>query len=147
MHRLPEICWEVVSYSDWQTWRFRQTEKYFAGPKKKAPKNSVMCIMFSLAFLECFTIVIAIGHLISPLVFIEVKVIKFLVFSVVQNCICYVFYSVCLVFGLSSILALSQSIKCCKFFTIRQYLWRHSDCIKFYYSNNILITSISEIKQ
>jgi hypothetical protein len=84
----------------------------------------------SLAFLECFTIV----------VFIEVKVIQFLVFSVVQNCICYVFYSVCLVFGLSSFLALSQSIEC-KFFTIRQYLWRHSDCVKFYNSNNILITS------
>ena len=86
--------------------------------------------MFSLAFLECFTIV----------VFIEVKVIQFLVFSVVQNCICYVFYSVCLVFGLSSFLALSQSIEC-KFFTIRQCLWRHSDCVKFYNSNNILITS------
>jgi hypothetical protein len=70
-----------------------------------------MCIMFSLAFLECFTIVLAIGHLISPLVFIEVKVIQFLVFSVAQNCICYVFYSVCLVFGLSSFLDLSQSIK------------------------------------
>jgi hypothetical protein len=40
-----------------------------------------MCIMFSLAFLECFTLVLAIGHLISPLVFIEVKVIQFLVFS------------------------------------------------------------------
>jgi hypothetical protein len=50
--------------------------------------------MFSLAFLERFTLVLAIGHLISPLVFIEVKVIQFLVFSVVQNCICYVFYSV-----------------------------------------------------
>jgi hypothetical protein len=58
-----------------------------------------MYIMFCLAFLECFTIVLAIGHLISPLVFIEVKVIQFLVFSVVQicTCICYVFYSVCLV--------------------------------------------------
>ena len=54
--------------------------------------------MFSLAFLECFTLVLAIGHLLSPLVFIEVKVIQFLVFSVVQNCICYVFYSVCLEF-------------------------------------------------
>jgi hypothetical protein len=43
--------------------------------------------MFSLVFLECFTIVLAIGHLISPLVFIEVKVIHFLVFSVVKNCI------------------------------------------------------------
>ena len=74
-----------------------------------------MCIMFCLAFLECFTLVLAIGHLISPLVFIEVKVIQFLVFSAVQNCICYVFYSVCLVFDLSSFLALSQSIEC-KFF-------------------------------
>ena len=66
--------------------------------KKKPQKITVMCIMFSLAFLECFTLVLAIGHLISPLVFIEVKVIQFLVFSVVQNCICYVFYSVCLEF-------------------------------------------------
>jgi hypothetical protein len=41
--------------------------------------------MFSLALLECFTLVLAIGHLISPLVFIEVKVIQFLVFSVVQT--------------------------------------------------------------
>jgi hypothetical protein len=48
--------------------------------------------MFCLAFLECFTLVLAIGQLISSLVFIEVKVIQFLVFSVVQNCICYVFY-------------------------------------------------------
>ena len=114
--------------------------------KKRPQKFTVMCIIFSLAFLECFTIVLAIGHLISPLVFIEVKVIKFLVFSVVQNCICYVFYGVCLVFGLSSFLALSQSIEC-KFFTIRQYLWWHSDCVKLYNSNNILITSISGIKQ
>ena len=60
-------------------------------PKKKPQKTSVMCIMFSLAFLECSTLVLAIGHLISPLVFIEVKVIQFLVFSVVQNCICYFF--------------------------------------------------------
>jgi hypothetical protein len=37
---------------------------------------------------------IPIGRLISPLVFIEDKVIQILVFSVVQNCICYVFYSV-----------------------------------------------------
>ena len=80
--------------------------KIFCRSEKKSPP--VMCIMFSLAFLECFTIVLAIGHLISPLVFIEVKVIQFLVFSVVQNCICYVFYSVCLVFGLSSFLALSH---------------------------------------
>ena len=99
--------------------------------KKSLKKFTVMCIMFSLAFLECFTIVLAIGHLTSPLVFIEVKVIQFLVFSVVQNCICYIFYSVCLVFGLSSFLALSESIEC-KFFTIRQYLWWHSDCVKFY---------------
>jgi hypothetical protein len=88
--------------------------------RKKSPKKfTVMCIMFSLAFSVCFTIVLAIGHLISPLVFIEVKVIQFLVFSV------------CLVFGLSSFLALSESIEC-KFFTIRQYLWWHSDCVKFY---------------
>ena len=65
--------------------------------KKNPQKFTVMCIMFTLAFLECFTLVLAIGHLISPLVFIEVKVIQFLVFSV-QNCICYVFYSVCLEF-------------------------------------------------
>jgi hypothetical protein len=58
----------------------------------RSEKPTVMCIMFSLTFLECFTLVLAIGHLISPLVFIEVKVIQFLVFSVVQNCICYVFY-------------------------------------------------------
>jgi hypothetical protein len=32
---------------------------------------------FSLTFLEWFTVVLAIGHLISPLVFIEVKVIQF----------------------------------------------------------------------
>ena len=96
--RLPETCWEVVSHSDWQTWRSCQTEKYFAGPKKSPQKFTVMCIMFSLAFLECFTLVLAIGHLISPLVFVEVKAIQFLVFSVVQNCICYVFYSVCLKF-------------------------------------------------
>ena len=66
--------------------------------KKRPKKFTVMCIMFSLAFLDCFTLVLAIEHLISPLVFIEVKVIQFLVFSVVQNCICYVFYSVCLEF-------------------------------------------------
>jgi hypothetical protein len=65
--------------------------------RKKSPKKfTVTCIMFSLAFLEWFTLVLAIGHLISPLVLIEVKVIQFSVFSVVQNCICYVFYSVCL---------------------------------------------------
>jgi hypothetical protein len=96
--RLPETCWEVVSHSDWQTWKSCQTEKYFVGPKKSPQKFTVTCIMFSLAFLEWFTLVLAIGHLISPLVFIEVKVIKFSVFSVVQNCICYVFYSVCLEF-------------------------------------------------
>jgi uncharacterized BrkB/YihY/UPF0761 family membrane protein len=69
--------------------------KIFCRSEKKSPKKfTVMCIMLSLAFLECFTLVLAIGHPISPLVFIEVKVIKFLVFSVVQNCLCYVFYSV-----------------------------------------------------
>ena len=53
--RLPETCWEVVSNSDWQTWRSCQTEKYFAGPKKKSPqKFTVMCILFSLAFLRVF---------------------------------------------------------------------------------------------
>ena len=53
--------------------------------RKKSPKKfTVTCIMFSLAFLEWFTLVLAIGHLISPLVFIEVKVIQFSVFSVVQ---------------------------------------------------------------
>ena len=73
--------------------------KIFCRSEKKSPKKfTVMCIMFCLGFLECFTLVLAIGHLISPLVFIEVKVIQFLVFSVVQNCICYVFYSVCLEF-------------------------------------------------
>ena len=67
--------------------------------RKKSPKKfTVTCIMFSLAFLEWFTLVLAIGHLISPLIFIEVKVIQFSVFSVVQYCICYVFYSVCLEF-------------------------------------------------
>jgi hypothetical protein len=59
--------------------------------RKKSPKKFTVMCMFSLAFLECFTLVLAIGHLISPLVFIEVKVIQFLVFSVVQNCICYFF--------------------------------------------------------
>jgi hypothetical protein len=39
-------------------------------------------IIVTLAFLECFTLVLAIGRLISPLVFIEDKVIQFLVFSV-----------------------------------------------------------------
>jgi hypothetical protein len=38
MNRLPETCGEVVSHSDWQTWRSCQSEKYFAGPKKKSPK-------------------------------------------------------------------------------------------------------------
>jgi hypothetical protein len=66
---------------------------------KKSPKEfTVTCMIFSLAFLEWFTLVLAIGHLISPLVFIEVKVIQFSVFSVVQNYICYVFYSVYLEF-------------------------------------------------
>ena len=72
--------------------------KIFCRSEKKPQKFTVMCIMFSLVFLECFTLVLAIEHLISPLVLIEVKVIKFSVFSVVQNCICYVFYSVCLEF-------------------------------------------------
>jgi hypothetical protein len=73
--------------------------KIFCRSEKKVPKKfTVTCIMFSLAFLEWFTLVLAIGQLISPLVFIEVKVIQFSVFSVVQNCICYVFYSVCLEF-------------------------------------------------
>ena len=73
--------------------------KHILPVRKKSPKIfTVMCIMFSLDFLECFTLVLAIGHLISPLVFVEVKAIQFLVFSVVQNCICYVFYSVCLKF-------------------------------------------------
>ena len=74
--------------------------KIFCQSEKKVPKNSLShtCIMFSLAFLKWFTLVLAIGHLISPLVFIEVKVIQFSVFSVVQYCICYVFYSVCLEF-------------------------------------------------
>ena len=82
--------------------------------RKKSPKKfTVMCIMFSLAFLECFTIVLAIGHLISPLVFIEVKVIQFLVFSVVQNCIYVMSFIVC-VLSLASVsfLALFQSIEC-----------------------------------
>ena len=73
--------------------------KIFCQSEKKNPqKFTVTCIMFSLAFLEWFTLVLAIRHLISPLVFIEVKVIQFAVFSVVQNCICYVFYSVFLEF-------------------------------------------------
>ena len=59
--------------------------------------------MFSLAFLECFTLVLAIGHLISPLVFIEVKVIQFLVFSDVQNCLCYVLYTIVCVLSLASV--------------------------------------------
>jgi hypothetical protein len=94
-NRLPETCWEVVSHSDWQTWISCQTEKKILPVQKKSPKKFSH---FSLAFLECFTLVLAIGHLISPLGFIEVKVIQFLVFSVVQNCIYYVFYSVCLEF-------------------------------------------------
>ena len=90
--RLPETCWEIVSHTDWQTWKSCQTEKYFASPKKSPKKFTVACIMFSLAFLEWFTLVLAIGHLISPLVFIEVKVIQFSVFSVVQN---VMFFIVC----------------------------------------------------
>jgi hypothetical protein len=42
--------------------------------------------MFSLVFLECFTLVLAIEHLISPLVLIEVKVIQFLVVSTKPIC-------------------------------------------------------------
>jgi hypothetical protein len=39
--------------------------------RRKTPKKfTVMCIMLCLALLECFTIVLAMGHLISPLVFI-----------------------------------------------------------------------------
>ena len=68
--------------------------KIFCRSEKKVPKNSLSHAWF----LEWFTLVLAIGHLISPLVFIEVKVIQFSVFSVVQNCICYVFYSVYLEF-------------------------------------------------
>jgi hypothetical protein len=56
-----------------------------------------------------FTLVLAIGHLISPLVFIEVKVIQFSVFSVVQYCICYVFYSVCLEFCCKKMVGQTQS--------------------------------------
>ena len=41
--------------------------------RKKSPKKFTVMCMFCLAFLECFTLVLAIGHLISPLVFIEVK--------------------------------------------------------------------------
>ena len=64
--------------------------------QKKSPKKfTVTCIMFSLAFLEWFTLVLAIGHLISPLVFIEVKVIQFSIFSVVQNCIYVMSFIVC----------------------------------------------------
>ena len=47
--------------------------KIFCRSGKKIPKNSLTCMMFSLAFLEWFTLVLAIGHLISPLVFIEVQ--------------------------------------------------------------------------
>ena len=43
--------------------------------KKSLKKFTVMCIMFSLAFLECFTTVLAIGHLISPLVLSNIYVL------------------------------------------------------------------------
>jgi hypothetical protein len=44
--------------------------------RKKSPKKfTVMCIMFSLAFSECFTIVLAIGDLISPLVLSNIYVL------------------------------------------------------------------------
>jgi hypothetical protein len=69
--------------------------------KKKVFANSVIPNVWYNSYLRFCTKGIdqfSILFLISPLVFIEVKVIKFSVFSVVQNCICYVFYSVCLEF-------------------------------------------------
>jgi hypothetical protein len=51
--------------------------------------------MFSLAFLEWFTLVLAIGHLILPLVFIEVKVIQF---SVLFKIVYVMSFIVCLEF-------------------------------------------------
>ena len=52
--------------------------------------------MFSLAFLEWFTLVLAIGHLILPLVFIEVKVIQFSVlFKIVYVMSFIVFLKFC----------------------------------------------------
>ena len=52
---------------------FGLTDMKILPVRKKSPKKfTVTCIMFSLALLECFTLVLAIGHLISPLVFIEV---------------------------------------------------------------------------
>jgi hypothetical protein len=64
--------------------------------RKKSPnKFTVTCIMFSLAFLELFTLVLAIGHLISPLVFIEVKVIQF---SVLFKIVYVMSFIVCLEF-------------------------------------------------
>jgi hypothetical protein len=76
--RLPETCSEVVSHED-----LVRPKNIFPVRKKSPQKFTVLCIMFCLAFLECFTLVLAIGHLISPLVFIEVKVIKFLVFIII----------------------------------------------------------------
>ena len=64
--------------------------------RKKSPKKfTVTCIMFSLAFLEWFTLVLAIGHLISPLIFIEVKVIQF---SVLFKIVYVMSFIVCLEF-------------------------------------------------
>jgi hypothetical protein len=64
--------------------------------RKKSPKKFIVtCIMFSLAFLEWFTLVLAIGHLISPLVFIEVKVIHF---SVLFKIVYVMSFIVCLEF-------------------------------------------------
>ena len=74
--RLPETCWEV----DLTDMKILSDRKIFCRSEKKF---TVACIMFSLAFLEWFTLVLAIGHLISPLVFIEVKVIQFSVFKIV----------------------------------------------------------------
>ena len=71
--RLPETCWEVVKSFGLTNMKILSDRKIFC----RSEKNAVMCIMFSLSFLECFTLVLAIGHLISPLVFIEVKVIQF----------------------------------------------------------------------
>jgi hypothetical protein len=64
--------------------------------RKKSPKKfTVTFIMFSLAFLEWFTLVLAIGHLISPLIFIEVKVIQF---SVLFKIVYVMSFIVCLKF-------------------------------------------------
>jgi hypothetical protein len=66
--------------------------KIFCRSEKKV---TVTCIMFSLAFLEWFTLVLAIGHLILPLVFIEVKVIQF---SVLFKIVYVMSFIVCLEF-------------------------------------------------